>query len=51
MDGVRNVQRLMQIGNPRIGEVKLEEIVDRSLVRKLEDSGFIDRLYSIYPSK
>ena len=51
MDGVRNVQRLMQIGNPRIGEVKLEEIVDRSLVRKLEDSGFIDRMYSIYPSK
>ena len=51
MDGVRNVQRLMQISNPRIGEVKLEEVVDRSLMRKLEDSGFIDRMYSLYPAK
>ena len=26
-------------------------IVDRSLVRKLDDSGFIDRLYNVYPTK
>jgi len=38
---VRNVQRLMLSSNPRIGEIKLEEIVDRSIVRKLDDSGFI----------
>jgi len=29
--------------NPRVGEIKLEEIVDRSIVRKLDDSGLIDR--------
>ena len=51
MEGVRNVQRLMQSTNPRIGEVKLEEVVDRSITRKLEDSGFIDRMYNLYPSK
>jgi ABC-type nitrate/sulfonate/bicarbonate transport system substrate-binding protein len=51
MDGVRNVQRLMQLSNTRIGEVKLEEVVDRSLMRKLEDTGFIDRMYAVYPSK
>jgi ABC-type nitrate/sulfonate/bicarbonate transport system substrate-binding protein len=51
MEGVRNVQRLMASSNPRVGEIKLEEIVDRSLVRKLDDSGFIDRMYSLYPAK
>jgi hypothetical protein len=28
---------------PSVGEIKLEEIVDRSIVRKLDDSGLIDR--------
>ena len=51
LEGVRNVQRLMLSSNPRVGEIKLEEIVDRSIVRKLDDSGFIDRLYSVYPAK
>jgi hypothetical protein len=48
---MRNVQRLMQSSTPRIGEIKLEEIIDRSIMRKLDDSGFIDRMYSIYPAK
>jgi hypothetical protein len=48
---VRNVQRLMLSSNPRVGEIKREEIVDRSLVSKLDDSGFIDRMYSDYPAK
>jgi hypothetical protein len=48
---MRNVQRLMQISNPRVGEVKLDEVLDRSLMRKLEDSGFIDRMYNLYPPK
>jgi NitT/TauT family transport system substrate-binding protein len=51
LEGVRNVQRLMQSSNPRVGEIKLEEIVDRSIVRKLDDSGFIDRMYNVYPAK
>jgi hypothetical protein len=37
--------------NPRAGEIKLEEIIDRSIVRKLDDSGFIDRLFSILSRK
>ena len=46
---MRNVQRLMLSTNPRVGEVKLEEIVDRSILRILDDGGFIDRLYNVYP--
>ena len=41
--GLVAVQRLMLSSNPRVGEIKLEEIVDRSIVRKFDDSGFIDR--------
>jgi NitT/TauT family transport system substrate-binding protein len=51
LEGVRNVQRLMASSNPRVGEVKLEDILDRSIMRKLDDSGFIDRMYSVYPPK
>jgi hypothetical protein len=51
LEGVRNVQRLMLNSNPRVGEIKLEEIVDRNIMRKLDDSGFIDRLYGLYPTK
>ena len=51
MEGMRNVQSLMQISNPRVGEVKLEDVLDRSLMRKLEDSGFIERMYNLYPAK
>jgi hypothetical protein len=46
LEGMRNVQRLMQSSNPRVGEIKLEEIIDRSIMRKLDDSGFIDRTFA-----
>ena len=49
--GLVAVQRLMPSSNPRVGEIKLEEIVDRSIVHKLDDSGLIDRLYCFYPAK
>ena len=51
LEGVRNVQRLMLSSNPCIGEIKLEEIVDRSIVRKLDDSGFIDRTFAAAGAK
>ena len=41
----------MQASNPRVGEVKLEELIDRSLMRKLEDSGFVERMYNLHPAK
>jgi len=44
--GLVAVQRLMATSNPRVGEIKLDEIVDRSFVRNLDDSGFIDRVFA-----
>jgi hypothetical protein len=51
LEGLRNVQRLMQSTNPRVGEVKIEEVIDRGLVRKLDENGFIDRMYNAYAGK
>ena len=45
VEGLRNVQRFTKIQNPRIAQVKVEELVDNRFVRRLDESGFIDRLY------
>ena len=37
--------------NPRAGAIKLEEVVDLSIVRKLDDSGFIDRTFAAARAK
>jgi hypothetical protein len=32
--------------NPKIGGLKVEDLVDARFVRKLDESGFFDRLYA-----
>ena len=44
LEGLRNAQRLLRTRNPKVGEVKPEDVIDNRLMRKLEDSGFIDKL-------
>jgi len=48
VEGLRNIQRLMKSRNPRMAELKVEELIDASFLRKLDESGFIDGLYSRY---
>ena len=43
LDGMRNIQRFMKLRNPKIGEVKLERLIDESIMRELDKSGFIDQ--------
>jgi ABC-type nitrate/sulfonate/bicarbonate transport system substrate-binding protein len=43
--GLKNVQRLLKSQNPRIGEINLEDLIDSRFMRKLDESGFIDRVY------
>ena len=45
-EGMRNVQRLMALRNPKVGEVKIENVIDNRIIRKLDDSGFIDKAYA-----
>lgn len=49
--GVRNVQRLMKLRNPNVEKVKVEELIDDRFLKKLDESGFIDGLYSAYGAK
>ena len=48
---MRNVQRLLRVRNPKIGEIKAEDIIDNRIMRKLEESGFIERVYATYGAK
>ena len=45
VEGMRNVQRLLKTQNPRIGEVNVEDLVDNRYIRKLDESGFFERIY------
>jgi NitT/TauT family transport system substrate-binding protein len=45
-EGMRNLQRLLKPRNPKIGEVKVEDVVDNRIMRKLDESGFIERTFT-----
>jgi NitT/TauT family transport system substrate-binding protein len=51
LEGLRNAQRLMALQNPKIGTLKIEGLIESRFLRKLDESGFIDRLYNGYPSR
>jgi ABC-type nitrate/sulfonate/bicarbonate transport system substrate-binding protein len=51
MDGLKILQRLLKGQNPRVGELKMENLIDSSIVRKIDDSGFFEKLYADYGVK
>lgn len=51
LEGLRNAQRLMKIRTPKIGDVKVEPIIDMSIMRRLEESGFIEKVYAAHGAK
>jgi NitT/TauT family transport system substrate-binding protein len=48
IEGLRNAQRLLKTRNPKVGEVRPEDVIDGRLMKKLDESGFIDKLYAFY---
>jgi hypothetical protein len=48
---MRNMQRVMALNDPRVLNVNVEDLADDRFVRKLDDSGAIDRLYEGYRVK
>jgi ABC-type nitrate/sulfonate/bicarbonate transport system substrate-binding protein len=48
LEGLRNVQRLMKLQNTAVGGLKTENLIDGKLIQELDESGFIDQLYSAY---
>jgi ABC-type nitrate/sulfonate/bicarbonate transport system substrate-binding protein len=51
VDGLRNIRRLLAVLNPKSANVKIEELVDSRLIRKLDESGFIDKVGATYGLK
>jgi NitT/TauT family transport system substrate-binding protein len=51
VEGLSNVQRLMKLRNPTVAELKAESLIDAKLIQELDQSGFIDQLYSAYGVK
>ena len=51
VEGLRNIQRFMQARNPKVGQVKIQELIDDSILRELDRSGYIDRIYAEYGVK
>ncbi|MSP37614.1 MAG: ABC transporter substrate-binding protein [Deltaproteobacteria bacterium] len=48
MEGMRNLHRLLRPRNPKISEVKVEDVVDNRIMRKLDESGFIDKVFALH---
>jgi ABC-type nitrate/sulfonate/bicarbonate transport system substrate-binding protein len=46
VEGMRNVQRLLKTQNPRIAEININDLVDSRYIRKLDESGFFEQIYS-----
>jgi len=45
LEGMKRLQKLLAQLNPKIAEVRVETLIDDSLMTKLENSGFIQNLY------
>ena len=43
-EGLRNVQRTFALRNAKISEVEAETVIVNRVMRKLDESGFIDKL-------
>ena len=50
-EGLSNIQRLMKLRNPSIEKLKMEELVDDRIVRRLDEVDFTDSLAKTYPAK
>jgi NitT/TauT family transport system substrate-binding protein len=51
VEGLRNVHRLYRSHDPRVANVKPDDVIDNRILNKLEKVGFIDELYRTYGVK
>jgi NitT/TauT family transport system substrate-binding protein len=42
LEGLRNLQRLMRVHNPKVGNIRVEEMVDDRILRRIIAGGFLD---------
>ena len=51
LDGLRNVHRLYRSYDPRVANVKPDDVIDNRILNKLEKVGFMDEVYRNYGVK
>ncbi|MGN6735260.1 MAG: hypothetical protein ACTHMB_25315, partial [Candidatus Binatia bacterium] len=51
LDAMSNIRRLMAVQNPKAANVKVEELIDARLIRKLDENGYIDKIAANYGLK
>ncbi len=45
LEGMRRLQRLLSEVNPKVSEVRVENLIDSSFMNRLESSGFVQNVY------
>jgi ABC-type nitrate/sulfonate/bicarbonate transport system substrate-binding protein len=51
LEGMKILQRLLTPQNPKIGSVKVENLIDNTIVKKIEDSGFFEKMNAEYSGR
>jgi len=51
LEALRNIRRLMAVQNPKAASVKVEELIDARLIRKLDENGYMDKIAATYGLK
>ena len=51
LEGLRNIRRLMATQNPKAANVKVEDLIDARIIRKLDDNGYMDKVAAGYGLK
>ena len=51
LDGLRNIRRLMATQNPKAANVKVEDLIDNRIIRKLDENGYMDKVAAGYGLK
>jgi len=51
LEGMRNIQRLVKTQNPVVANVKVEDVIDNRPLKKLEESGFLQKIFAAYGVK
>jgi NitT/TauT family transport system substrate-binding protein len=51
LEALRNIRRLMAAQNPKAANVKVEELIDARLIRKLDENGYMDKVAAGYGLK
>lgn len=44
LERLRNLQRLMRVHNPKVGSIRVEEMVDDRILRRIIEGGFLDNV-------